>query len=144
MVVNVLNEGDSLERAAQTLTENIKQLQETMQEAANLRDELADLMKIQADLKRNQRMQQRILVAIGIIIILVVGLSVTQVYSLAKLNSVVTVQHDSALCPLYKLFINSDTPQAAAAAEKRGDDMAERAKAFATIRISYAALKCEG
>jgi len=48
------------------------------------------------------------------------------------------------LCPLYKLFINSDTPQSAAAAKARGDDMVQRGQAFATIRISYAALKCEG
>src|SRR5216110_2950621 len=136
-VTNVPDEGDSLEHAAAMLSENVRALRETMQEASDLRDELADLTK-------SQRLTRRFTVALGIVIIMVIGIGVTQVYTISALKSVVAVQHDSALCPLSKLFINSDTPQSAAAAKARGDDMVQRGQAFATIRISYAALKCEG
>jgi len=46
------------------------------------------------------------------------------------------------LCGMLQIFVNSDTPQTAAIAKARGDDMAARARSFTLIRHSYDALDC--
>lgn len=46
------------------------------------------------------------------------------------------------LCGELALFVNSDTPQARAAAKARGDDLAVRDRAFRIIHQSYDSLHC--
>ena len=49
-----------------------------------------------------------------------------------------TTTRQSALCPLYQLFIDSDTPEA----RKAAPDVKNYDHAFEVIRAGYSALKC--
>ncbi len=60
----------------------------------------------------------------------------------STLNSEVTTQRVEALCPLYQLFINSDTAASRENARVRGDDMEIRDKAYTVIHRSYDVLHC--
>ncbi|MFD4474728.1 hypothetical protein ACFWPU_01225 [Streptomyces sp. NPDC058471] len=50
---------------------------------------------------------------------------------------------EQALCPLYRQFINADTPAARQMAEKTGQDMKVRDHAFKVIRDGYKVLDCK-
>jgi hypothetical protein len=51
-------------------------------------------------------------------------------------------QNEEALCPLYTVLINNDTPQSREMAARNGADLKLRAQAFDTIRESYTVLGC--
>lgn len=136
-------EAKSLERVANEIKDMVQGLRDDIQRAETVRDDLAKVT-------RSGRITRMMVIAISVILGLVLILGSIQVLTQAKLNNVVAqlndvvrVQHDSALCPLYQIFIKADTPAARDAAARRGDDLIERDKAFATIRESYTALNCQ-
>lgn len=129
-------EAQHLEQVAVDLRETIKGLREDMARADAIRVELNQLT-------RSGRLTRMIVISVSVIVFIVMVIGATQIYSLKRLDDVVTIQHDSALCPLYQIFINADTPAARDAAIKRGDDMSQRDRAFTTIRQSYNALNCQ-
>ena len=140
-------DANRFERAATELTTVVRGLREDIARdiarAETVRNDLAKLTK-------SGRLTRLIVIVQSVIIVLILCGGVVLISTnsklnavVAQLNDVVRVQHDSALCPLYQIFINADTPAAREAAAKRGDDMAERDKAFTTIRQSYAALNCQ-
>jgi hypothetical protein len=136
-------EARHLEAVSADLRDLVQGLRDDMARAANVRNDLTRLTK-------SGRLTRAIVVVQSVIIVLMLGGGALLLSTNIKLNSVVAqlnevvrIQHDSALCPLYQIFINADTPAARAAAEKRGDDMEQRDRSFATIRQSYAALNCQ-
>lgn len=135
-------DADSLEHAAEELSGTIRELNESIRVGENLRDELDSLTRRSV---ANRRMV--IMVIAGLILdvslTIIVALTVIGVTSNSNtINELVRLQHDSALCPMYQLFIDSDTPAGRESARQRGNDMAEREKLFNVIRASYAALNC--
>jgi hypothetical protein len=137
-VVRVISdeEAKNLKQVADEIKSLVQGLRDDMAKAAVMRDELASLT-------RSGKVTRLIVVAVSIIIVFMLALGTVQAVTLSRLDDVVRVQHDSALCPLYQIFINADTPAARDAAAKRGDDMAQRDRAFDTIRQSYTALNCQ-
>lgn len=132
-----------LEDAAEELTQTVRALNESIRTGLDLRDELADLVQ-------RSRINRKLIIIVAagsildILLTLVVGLVVHQVAENAdRIDAIVQVQQDSALCPLYKIFIEGDTPANRKRAADQGQDMAARDKAFITIRESYAALHCK-
>lgn len=131
-----------LEEAAGELTRTVAALNSSIAQGLDLRDELAELVE-------RSRVNRKLIVIVAagfvldIILTLVMGLVIAQVSRNAdRIDAVVQVQHDSALCPLYKIFIEGDTPANRKRAAEQGQDMAARARAFVTIRDSYAKLNC--
>lgn len=96
--------------------------------------------------KRNRRM----IYALGVSLLLDIVLTILMAFGLSYLNSLTTrVDHaqqltqTEVLCPLYKQFINSDTPKSRELAGKNGQDLDARDEAFRVIRRSYLILGCE-
>lgn len=129
-------DADRFERTAAALTVMVAGLREDMAKAQEVRDDLNKLT-------RSGKLTRFIVIGLVVVVVAVLGVGAVAIFNVTKLNEVVTIQHDSALCPLYQLFLNSDTPTARAAAERRGDDLVQRDKAFLTIRQSYTALNCQ-
>lgn len=129
-------DADRFERVAVDLTAMVSGLREDMAKAQLVRDDLAKLTQ-------SGKLTRMIVVVLAIVLVGVLSVGAVQFINVRTLNNVVTVQRDSALCPLYQLFLNSDTPAGRAAAERRGDDLVQRDKAFLTIRQSYTALNCQ-
>ena len=141
---------DPLEEAAEELTRTVAALNDSIQQGLGLRDELARLVDEQARMVKRSRATRRVvwLVTAGFALDVVLTVAMALVGHQAIENSnridrVVRVQHDSALCPLYRIFIEGDTPANRARAEQQGQDMTARARAYVTIRASYAALNCK-
>lgn len=70
------------------------------------------------------------------------AIAATMAHTQSDLQKSDRLQTDSALCPLYSVFINADTPQARERAERQGTGGEARADAFAQIRESYTVLGC--
>jgi hypothetical protein len=127
---------DPLEERAGELIGIVRGLEETIRRANDVRTELDDLV---ARAKRNRR----VMIAVIAGFTLDVVLTVLMVFVTARVNHVVQVQHDGALCPLYRIFIESDTQANRDRAAAQGQDMAVRERQFVIIRRSYDALNCE-
>ena len=127
----------SLESAAAALQATVGRLEESVRNANDVRDQLSDLVK-----RSRFNRKLAIVTSCGAVISLVIIIALVAV--VVQLRTVVQVQRDSALCPLYKIFIESDTPQNRERARLQGQDTEERDRAFSVIRHSYEALECEG
>jgi hypothetical protein len=131
-----------LEESADELTSSIRRLDESVRRANDVRDELDDVVKMT---KKNKLLIRGVIIGLTcevILLCVMILLGVQATNNTNQINRLVKVQHDSALCPLYRIFIESDTPENRARAAAQGQDMAQRAQQFAIIRRSYAALKC--
>jgi hypothetical protein len=136
-----MSDSDLGETAAE-LTRTVQSLQEQIRQATAVSNKLNALTKMGLTARRLSR------IAVGgfvLDVILTVALGffgIQQAHTTAQLNGVIQQQHDAAICPLYKLFIDADTQASRDAAAKRGDDLAGRKQAFDTIRQSYSHLHC--
>jgi hypothetical protein len=134
---------EPLEEAAEKLATTIHELNASVQRAHDIRDDLNRLTK-RSETNRKLIVAIGIAVAFGIIAtIALVFVTVQATRNTHRINDIVRIQHDSALCPLYKLFLDADTPANRDRAVAAGQDPAERARQFAIIRQSYTALKCK-
>lgn len=129
-------EAKNLERVANEIKELVQALRVDIQRAELVRD---DLNKV----SRSGKLTRVIVVVLSAVVVAVMTLSVVQAMNVRTVRQLVDTQQNYALCPLYQLFLNSDTAAGREAAIRRGDDIAERAKAFAVIRQSYTALNCQ-
>jgi hypothetical protein len=132
-----------LEDAAEELAAAIQRLDESVRHANDVRSELDDLVRRS---QKNRLLIRAVGAALAIEVALLGAMTFFGVQTRINANridNIVKIQHDSALCPLYQIFIQSDTPQNRARAEAQGQDMALRDRQFVIIRESYAALKCE-
>lgn len=126
---------ERLSSAASELTKVVDDLRKSIEEANYVKRDL-DLLSMKS--KSNSRIITAVASLAVVNLLIVAAVAVFGI----RLAEVVSVQHDSALCPLYELFINSDTPEARERARQRGDNLEDRAKAFEIIRDSYRALNC--
>lgn len=133
-------DADRFERAAAGLTKMV----------AGLRDDIArDIARAEAvrneltELTKSGKLTRLMVILTTFVIVGMLTIGTVQFINQQTLTDVVTTQRDSALCPLYQIFLKSDTPANREIARKRGDDMSERDKAFGTIRQSYTALNCQ-
>lgn len=133
-------DANRFERAATELTAVVRGLRadiaRDIARAETVRNDLAKLTK-------SGRLTRLMVVLMAIVIVGMLTIGTVQFMNVNTLNDVVATQRDSALCPLYQLLLNSDTPANREASRRRGDDLAERDKAFTTIRQSYTALNCQ-
>lgn len=129
-------DSESLASAAEELRQMIGQLNSTVTEANNVKDQLQDLTK-------KSKFNRNLITFVGAGLVLQLAVVVSLIVMGIQLNKVIETQRDSALCPLYEIFVQSDTPQNRERAKSQGQDMKERAKAFDIIRNSYQALHCE-
>jgi hypothetical protein len=132
-----------LGESADELSEAVRTLNESIGRALGLRDDL-DRLIVRSSTTRKMVW----IVGVGFVldILLTIGMIfVTQqsAHNTDRIDNLVQVQHDSALCPLYRLFISSDTPANRERAKAQGQDLAERDRSFAVIRESYKALNCK-
>lgn len=100
-------------------------------------------------LARTARNNRRMIYVLWLSFMLDVALTVAIAFGFVSINKttdaiqeVRTVERREALCPLYRQFINSDTPEARKRAEAAGQDMEARAEAFRVIRSGYSSLGC--
>jgi hypothetical protein len=134
---------EPLEEAAEELAATVRALNGSIERANDVRRELDRLVK-------RSRTNRKWILLLAASLVLDLALTVSMVFVVGqadrnthRIDTIVQVQHDAALCPLYRLFISSDTPANADRAAAQGQDRAERARQFAIIRASYAALHCQ-
>lgn len=135
--------GSPLEDAAAELTRTVAALNDSIGQGVAVRDDLARLV---AQSRETRRWVWLVAAGFALDVLLTVAMALVGYQAIENTNRidrVVQVQQNSALCPLYKIFIASDTPENRARAAAQGQDMAERARSLAIIRASYAALKCK-
>lgn len=129
-------DADRFERVAVDLTTMVSGLREDMANAQLVRDDLVSLT-------RSGKLTRLLVIVLTIVVVGMLSIGAVLFMNVKTINQVVTVQRDSALCPLYQIILKSDTPVNREIARKRGDDMVERDNAYATIRQSYTALNCQ-
>jgi len=128
------------------------QIEALAKQAAALSQGVADLVEgtgtaIVGLAKRGQS-TRRWVTLLGVSLVLDVLLTlaftyiVTQVEGTSHRVDGLSSNTRNQLCGMLQIFVNSDTPQSAAIAKARGDDMAARTHSFALIRHSYNALEC--
>lgn len=128
-------EPGGLDLVAERLRSTIAELSETVKAANDVKAQLDDLVQRS---KSNRNLIT--IVGFGAVLNFIVIIALT--YMGIQLNTVIDTQHDSALCPLYSLFLEADTPANQERARAQGQDMQERERAFIVIRKSYDALRC--
>lgn len=101
-------------------------------------------------LSKRAKQNRSMILALSFSLFLDVGLTVVMALGLMQLTSLTdrvdrqqTITQREALCPLYRQFINADTPQARQLAERNGQDMEKRAEAFRVIRHGFDILNCK-
>jgi hypothetical protein len=106
---------------------------------------LAETTKqLAAATRRNKKIMKVVLISFAIKLV-ITGFLVAGWLALDRATDEIdSIQNNqgSQLCALYTVFINADTPEGRKLAEKRGDDMQQRDRAFAQIRESYQELGC--
>lgn len=137
------NEPESLQKAATDLRDAVRALQATVQEANNVRSELDTLLESSST---NRKLIRIVAVAavvnlVIIVTIIVIGFNLNAV--IQRQQNIMQVQRDSALCPLYGILLEGNTPEAREAWIRNGRDVVYRDKAFRVIRQSYEALGCK-
>lgn len=130
------NEPESLQRAADNLRQAIRELSKTVAQANNVRAELNELLDKS---NTNRKLVRIVAIAAVVNLIIIVAVAVMGI----QLNRVVEIQRDSALCPLYGIFIENDTEANRERAIAQGQSLEYRERAFKVIRKSYDALDCE-
>jgi hypothetical protein len=132
-----------LEEVAEELAATVRELNESIGRASDVRDDLDRLVE-------RSRINRKWILFVAAISVLTLALTVSMVFVIRqaerntrRIDAIVKVQHDAALCPLYKLFIALDTPANRDRAIAQGQDPAERDREFVIIRASYAALRCQ-
>jgi hypothetical protein len=131
-----------LKDAADALREQVVALHDTVKEAMDVRDELK---VITARTRSNTRLITAVIIGFALDVLMTVALvwmGTSQIETTNKLAKVAEFRKEAALCPLYKLFIDADTPTNRESAAKRGDDVQLRDQQFAIIREAYANLDC--
>jgi hypothetical protein len=111
-------------------------------ELATVTTRTDSLLKGERKLRRGMRV---LYVLTALVVAAAIGLTVVAANlsdSQHELKRSDDIQTNQALCPLYTLLINSDTPQSKEQAAKNGADTRVREKQFETIRESYRALHC--
>lgn len=132
-----------LEEAAEELTRTVAALNDSIRQAQGVRD---DLNRLVEQSKITRRMVWVVTLGFALDVILTVAMALfgyQAVQNSDRIDNLVQVQQDRAICPLYRLFIEADTPQNRDRAASQGQDMAARARAFDVIRESYIALECK-
>lgn len=125
------------------LVERIRGVSEQVQEELATVAGRTDFLMAKA---RRVRIGIRVLYGLaGLVIAAAIGLGViahNMAATQTGLKASDKLQTEQALCPLYGLFIQADTPQARERSAQQGTDPALRAQQFETIRDSYRALGC--
>ena len=130
-------------QAANELAGKLTQLNESISKATEVRDDIVHLTRYG---RTNRKFVKWLTIVLTCLALFATGLGFVineQEKLTARLDSDLSIQRDQALCPLYKLFINSDTPASREAAKARGDNFDDRDFAFSVIRKSYSALRCD-
>jgi len=99
-------------------------------------------------LAKRGRSTRRLVMMIGLSLVLDVLLTLAVTFTVTRMegtsNRVDKLSSNlrQQTCGILQILVNADTPQAAAMAKARGDDMKARANSFQLIHHSYAALTC--
>lgn len=132
----------SLSDAATELSGMVQALDESVQAAVDVRN---DLDRLVAKAKTTRTVMTFVIAGLILDVLLTVVMVIIGVRAAEntrRIDAVVKIQHDAALCPVYKLFIDADRPDNNARAAKEGLDLVERERQFEVIRKSYNALHC--
>jgi hypothetical protein len=129
-----------------------ERISELVKQAQALNDGVSELVEgtgtALVGLAARGRSTRRWVTLIGASLVLDVLLTVGLGFTLARVEGnshrVDTLSSNlrTQICGMLGIFVNSDTPQNAAIARARGDDMAARANSYAIIHRSYSALDC--
>ncbi len=132
-----------LSSAAERLASQVVELNNTVAKATEVRDELTKLSRLGKVNRILAIITFLAVIALAAVSAFLINTNMRLNEVTSKLDREVTVHRVEALCPLYQLFVNADTPQARENAKTRGDDLVARDAAFSSIKKSYATLKCE-
>lgn len=130
--------------------EDIQELTRLAAELLNKIDTLASgtgdqMVELAKSTKRNRMLIWILWVGFALDIMLTVAMAiggVALVNVTDQVNSQQELTRKEVLCPLYQIFVNSDTPAARERAKAAGQDMKARDEAFKEIKRSYTVLKC--
>lgn len=128
-------EQESLSSAAAELRHTIEQLRSAVSEANDVRDQLSDLT-------HKSKSNRSLINVVGVMAVVNLLIVVAVVIMGVQMGHLIEVQRDSALCPLYGIFLQNDTPEGHERAIAQGQDPEFRKHAFEVIRNSYDALEC--
>lgn len=123
---------------------------ELVEQIAGLRSDNADqLVELARQSKSNRRTLHIVfgVSAFGLILTLLIGLSFLTLGAQSnridnitqKLDAEQQIQRQDALCPLYKLFLDLESPEG----RKQAPDPKVYDKQFATLKQGYSALRCQ-
>lgn len=131
---------EELTRAANELIREVDSINKTSGERVDILAQ--DAKRLAKDAKRSKRVTIALSVIVGVLVILaplvVIALRST-IQITSRLDSASTTSRQKALCPLYEVFLASDTKEA----RKAAPDPAARDRAFVVIRSGYEALGCK-